>query len=173
MCGALIRQAVEHDAEAIAAVCTRAATRAYAGLVTDEYVARVVAHFHAPDRVRREIAPAEGWFGFVVAERDGQVTGVAGTGWSAHDVTVCELYTLYVDPPHQGTGVGRALVAHSVVRARIAGARQLDVAVMPGNTSAIRFYEQCGFVAAGERPIYAPHGKEGGPETALVFTMWL
>lgn len=169
MRGVMIRQAVEDDAEAIAAVCTRAASRAYAGLVTDEYVARVVAHFHAPARVRREVAPAEGWFGFAVAECDQQVVGAAGTGRSAHDASACELYTLHVDPPHQREGVGRALVAHSVAQARVAGARHLDVAVMPGNMGAIRFYQACGFVAAGDRPIYAPHGEEGGPAVALVF----
>ena len=40
---------------------------------------------------------------------------------------------------------------------------------MPGNLQAIRFYEACGFSAAGARPIYAPHGEEGGPHEALLF----
>jgi hypothetical protein len=33
----------------------------------------------------------------------------------------------------------------------------------------MRFYESCGFASAGSRPIYAPHGEEGGPEVALVY----
>lgn len=169
----LIRPATTGDAAAVAAVCTRAARIAYAGLVSEDYIDRVIAHFHAVDRIEREIAPGPGWFGFFVAESAGAVVGVAGTGRSAQDPDACELFTLYVDPPHQRTGVGRALVAQAVEDATVARARCLDVAVMPGNVPAIRFYQTCGFTAAGERPIYAPHGAEGGPHVALVYTRTL
>jgi ribosomal protein S18 acetylase RimI-like enzyme len=70
-------------------------------------------------------------------------------------------------------GTGRALVAQAMADARVAEARCLHVAVMPGNLPAIRFYEACGFTYSGEREIYAPHGREGGPEVALVYTRHL
>ncbi len=154
-------------------MCTRAARIAYAGLVSEDYIDRVVAHFHAVDRIAREIAPGPGWFGFMVAESAGIVVGVAGTGRSAQHPDACELFTLYVDPPYQRTGIGHALVAQAVADASAAGATRLDVAVMPGNVPAIRFYEACGFTFAGEREIYAPHGQEGGPPVALVYTRTL
>jgi len=168
--GILIRPATKDEAEAVAAVCTRAARVAYAGLVSEDYIDRVIAHFHAVDRIEREIAPSPGWFGFMVAESTGSVVGVAGTGRSAQRADACELFTLYVDPSHQRTGIGQALVAQAIADARTADARCLDVAVMPGNVPAIRFYEACGFTFAGQREIYAPHGQEGGPEVALVYT---
>lgn len=166
----LIRPATTGDAAAIAAVCTRAARIAYGGLVSEDYIDRVVAHFHAVDRIEREVAPGRGWFGFMVAESAGLVVGVAGSGRSAQHADACELFTLYVDPSHQRMGIGRALAAQAVADASAARARCLDVAVMPGNVPAIRFYEACGFTYSGEREIYAPHGREGGPEVALVYT---
>ncbi len=166
----LIRPATTGEAEAVAAVCTRAARIAYAGLVSEDYIDRVIAHFHAPDRIEREIAPGPGWFGFMVAESAGAVVGVAGTGRSAQHPDACELFTLYVDPSHQRTGIGHALVRQAVADATAVRARCLDVAVMPRNMPAIRFYEACGFTSAGEREIYAPHGQEGGPPVALVYT---
>lgn len=165
----VLRQATVGDAAAIAAVCTRGARLAYGTLVTEAYLDRAIAHFHGVDRIRREVAPANGWFGFTVADRAGEVAAVAGTGTNPDVPGVCELFTLYVDPPWQRRGLGRALVAHAVSQAVTFGARRLDVAVMPGNVPAVRFYQCCGFAAAGERPIYAPHGEQGGPATALVF----
>jgi ribosomal protein S18 acetylase RimI-like enzyme len=163
-----IRLATPGDVPAIADLCTRATREAYAGLVSEAYLARVVAHWYGHDRLLSEIAPAPGWFGFMVAERDGVVTGVAGTGAGSRDDS-CELFTLYVDPVRQRRGVGRVLVAHAIGLARGADASELEVAVMPGNEAAMAFYEACGFRPAGERRIYAPHGEEGGPPVALVY----
>lgn len=165
-----LRRARAEDAEAIADLCSRAARLAYAPLVTPDYLARVIAHFYGADRVRREIAASPGWFGFVVATEAAAVVGVAGTGRSAQRPEACELFALYVDPVAQRRGVGRALAAQAAEEASESGAWHLDVAVMPGNVPALRFYEACGFGFAGERAIYAPHGQEGGPASALVYT---
>lgn len=169
----VIRPAAHDDVEAIAGVCTRSARRAYAGLVTEDYVDRVVRLFFEPERLAREVLPSGEWFGFVVAQAGGAIVGVSGTGRSAHRADACELFALYVDPSCQRRGVGKALVAHSVAQAENCGAAELDVSVLPGNASAVRFYEACGFQTAGEREIYAPHGKEGGPDVALVYTLKL
>lgn len=166
----VIRHATEGDTAAIVALCTRAARSAYAELVTPDYLDRVIAHFYGAGRVRREIPPAAGWFGFVVAQHAARVVGVAGTGRSAQHPEACELFTLYVDPDAQRQGVGRALVAQALDAARAAESAHLDVAVMPGNSPALRFYDACGFTLAGERPIDAPHGQDGGPPVALVYT---
>jgi ribosomal protein S18 acetylase RimI-like enzyme len=166
----VIRAATEVDAAAIAALCTRAARVAYADLVTADYLDRVIAHFYGTDRIRREIAPTPVWFGFVVAlDDDDVVVGVAGTGQSAEHAETCELFTLYVAPAAHRRGIGRQLVAQAVATVAASCARRLEVAVIPGNRPAIHFYEACGFTFAGERPIYAPHGQQGGPPVALVY----
>ena len=85
----VIRAATAEDAAAIAAVCTRAARAAYADLVTSDYLDRVIAHYYGADRIRREVAPSPGWFGFVVALDGGEVVGVAGTGPSAEHPEAC------------------------------------------------------------------------------------
>jgi ribosomal protein S18 acetylase RimI-like enzyme len=165
----IVRPAAETDASAMADVCARAARTAYVDLVTGDYLDRAIAHFYDAERLRSEIAPGPGWFGFVVAQVAERVVGVAGTGRSAQHADGCELYALYVDPAAQRQGIGRALVEQAAIDARGAGARRLDVAVIPGNQPALRFYDACGFSFAGERPIYAPHGQDGGPDNALVF----
>lgn len=162
-----VRPARLDDVAAISGICTRATRQAYAGLATDAYVERIVAHWYGLERLAREIEPGGDWFGFVVAGVDDRLAGVAGTGRTA-DPETCELFTLYVDPERQRCGVGRALLGHAVLQARQAGARRLEAAVMPGNTAAVAFYEACGFRFTGTRPIYAPHGAEGGPDVALV-----
>ena len=164
-----LRGAVPHDVPAIADICARAATEAYADLVTPDYLARVIAHFFNETRLASEIAPGPHWFGFVVAVNDrGRVLGVAGTGRTAC-VEACELFTIYVAPEAQGRGVGRTLVADAAATARAAGATWIDAAVLPGNVGADRFYRACGFAAVGTRPIYAPHGPDGGPAVAQVY----
>ncbi len=163
-----IRAATDADVPSIADICTRATRQAYEPLVGDAYVARVIAHWYGADRLRREIARTDRWFGFSIAERGGVPLGVGGTGLAAEPST-CELFTLYVDPRCQRQGAGRALVADAMRQARAARASRLQVAVMPGNGPAIAFYEACGFEPAGERPIYAPHGAFGGPDMALVY----
>lgn len=166
---AILRPASPDDASDVADVCRRSAREAYAGLVTPEYLARVLDHFYSVERLRREIPVAPGWFGFTVAQVGWRVVGVAGTGRSAHEADCCEVFVLYVDPAMQRQGLGRQLLAHAVNEAAREGATRLQVAVMPGNLKAARFYETCGLVRVGDRPIHAPHGKEGGPEVALVY----
>ncbi len=169
----LLRQARPDDAAAIAGICRRAARAAYADLVTDDYLARVISHFFTVDRLAREAPPAPGWFGFTVAADGLEVLAVAGTGNSAEHDGACELFALYVDPAAQRRGIGRLLVAAAAAAASRAGASRLDVAVLPGNLPAQRFYQACGFTGAGDRPVYAPHGPDGGPPMALLYTRQL
>jgi GNAT superfamily N-acetyltransferase len=55
----------------------------------------------------------------------------------------CELDGLFVDPPHMGTGAGRALVEDAAARAGARGASRLEVI---GGPEARGFYERVGFV---------------------------
>lgn len=165
----VVRAATLGDAAAIVEVGRRAARQAYVDLVTPDYLERVIAHFYGRERIEREIPASDQWFGYRVAQEDAWVVGLAGTGRVADAADRCELFALYVDPQHQRRGAGRALLDDAVAQAQDAGARWLQVAVMPGNARATAFYQAMGFVPSGERPIYAPHGEEGGPQVALVF----
>jgi GNAT superfamily N-acetyltransferase len=60
---------------------------------------------------------------------------------------VRELEDLFVDPDAQRRGIGAALVADAVSRARAEGATRLEVT---GNPHAARFYARVGFHTVGE-----------------------
>lgn len=58
-----------------------------------------------------------------------------------------EVYVLAVDPQHQGKGLGRALLQHSIERARSSGMRMMMVETGddPGHAPARHLYEGSGF----------------------------
>jgi N-acetylglutamate synthase-like GNAT family acetyltransferase len=132
-----IRDARPQEGEALAALQRRAS------LVWEEYRAQLEAHPElfvpeteaiAAGRARVAEADDGGVLGFsvVLEPRDG----------------VVELDGLFVEPEAMGGGVGRALVADAVERARAAGARRMVVVAGP----ATGFYERQGFVRIGPAP---------------------
>lgn len=168
-----IRLSTSADVSAIADVCTRSTRQAYAGLVTQDYISRIVHHWYGSQRLVGELAPSPpAWFGYLVAEHAGRVCGVAGAGMAETPGSwdgICELYALHVDPDVQRIGIGSSMMDVVTRQAEAQGATRVEVAVMPGNAPAVAFYEACGFFPAGSRPVYAPHGPEGGPSDVLVY----
>jgi len=86
-----------------------------------------------------------------VAEIDGEIAGFVGVGPSRDADAEGELYTIYVDPAHWGTGIGRELIQAGEDRMRELGFRQVILWVLDGNDRAQRFYEDAGWSADGER----------------------
>ena len=70
----------------------------------------------------------------------------------------CLLEDLYVDAGARGAGLGRALVAGVLDRARARGCRRAELDVNESNTAAVALYESFGFSAAansyGARDLY-------------------
>lgn len=56
-----------------------------------------------------------------------------------------EFRMLAVNPRHQGSGVGTALVEHVLRRARADGRRAVRLSSLPEMAGAHRLYERCGF----------------------------
>lgn len=82
-----------------------------------------------------------------VVDRAGVVVGVVGVEWPSTDEA--EISHLWVDPDHQGGGVGGLLVEHALRTARTGGARAVRVEADPG---AVTFYTRVGFVTVGAVP---------------------
>ncbi len=62
------------------------------------------------------------------------------------------LQSIAVDADMRGAGVGTALFADAVARARAAGARRMVLDVRVGNDGAKRLYEHLGMVVIGQSP---------------------
>lgn len=93
----------------------------------------------------------------LVADVDGAVAGFAAFGdfrdtgkWPGYRPVV-EL-SVHVAEPHQGNGIGRALVTELIERARSAGKTEIVAAVDGANDASIRFHERLGFGVVGRMP---------------------
>ena len=74
--------------------------------------------------------------------------------WS--DALECYLAELYVVPAHRGHGLGRALMAGAIDRARARGADHMDLGTGETDVAARALYESLGF-----------SNREGGPRGPL------
>lgn len=87
------------------------------------------------------------WFtdnpGIWVWEEDGQILG-----FSAADTRDGTIWALFIDPGHEGRGIGRALFKAACDVLRRAGHRTATLTTDPG-TRADRFYRRAGWTAEG------------------------
>ncbi|MFV1846254.1 GNAT family N-acetyltransferase [Stenotrophomonas maltophilia] len=97
------------------------------------------------------------WFGLqpaYVALLEGRVVGMYKMGANFPDLGAHVASATYVvDPTVQGRGIGRALVQHSLDRARAEGylAMQFNY-VVSTNTPAVALYRKLGFAVVGTLP---------------------
>ncbi|MEQ9242951.1 GNAT family N-acetyltransferase [Roseovarius indicus] len=80
------------------------------------------------------------------AWRDG---GLAGVAQVKPEESGAEIWKLFVDPPHMGTGVGRQLFDWCVAEARKLDAAELRIEADP---EAVPFYQRMGARMAGSAP---------------------
>ncbi|MEV6345423.1 GNAT family N-acetyltransferase [Actinoplanes sp. NPDC051851] len=141
---AVVRQATEADVTSIAEVCTKAYQVAYADILPEGFIDRMIAVYYTEERTAREIPPSEpAWLGYQVAEEDGRIVGVTGGGMK--DPTTGEVFVLYLEPGQRGRGLGTLLLDAVTDRLREAGAKEQWVSVFLGNQKGIAFYRARGF----------------------------
>jgi ribosomal protein S18 acetylase RimI-like enzyme len=110
---------------------------------------RVWSWLHAPVEPRDRPFDTEG---VLVCVLDGELAGYVKLGRLWPDVSVAhvrEIKGLAVDTRFQRRGLGRALVAAAIERARAEGARKLTLRVLGHNAPARRLYAACGFEVEG------------------------
>lgn len=90
----------------------------------------------------------------VAVDADGAVLGYASFGdWRAFDGFRHTVeHSVYVHPDRQGAGVGRALMAALIDRARGLGKHVMVAAVEAGNQGSIRLHLSLGFCQVGLMP---------------------
>jgi ribosomal protein S18 acetylase RimI-like enzyme len=143
----VIRAAVVQDVPALARVQVRAWLHAYSGFLDPDYLAARPVEVREP-QWRAALTDPANPATTVVWDQDGTVAGFATTGPGRDediDHRTGELYALYVDPPAQGAGVGRALLADAVARLSAAGFVAAVLWTFAANAQAIAFYERFGW----------------------------
>lgn len=142
-----VRDATAEDAEAIARVARASWAETYQGIFDASYIEDFVTHAYRPDALAAQAdrAGRRDDEQFLVADRGGEVIGFAHFGIGDRGP---ELFRIYADPRHYGTGVGRALLAE--LHARLNGRVEAYVLdVHPDNERGRAFYDRNGFVIAG------------------------
>jgi ribosomal protein S18 acetylase RimI-like enzyme len=135
----VIRQATPEDAEAIARVHIRTWQGAYAHVFPPEELAAI--SLEVRTRSWRTILGRSSRTH--VAEAGGEIVGFAGAGPSRDEDGdgIGELYAIYVDPDHWGSGAGRELAGWADDALRAEGFTEATLWVLEDNPRARRFYE--------------------------------
>jgi GNAT superfamily N-acetyltransferase len=96
----------------------------------------------------------------IVAVLEGEIVGFSAFGPSRDEdaAGAGEIYALYVDPTHAGSGVGRALLLESRRRLVEAGFNEGILWVLLGNEGAERFYAADGWRRDGASREEQPYG---------------
>jgi GNAT superfamily N-acetyltransferase len=126
----MIRPVGGADVKAIAALQVRAWRAAYGHFVDDAHMPTVGDR----EALWQDLLPGQTW----LAERDGALAGVVG-------IVAGEVRVLYVDPAHQGQGVGSALLEHAEAQLRAVGHVRATLWAFRDNTLGREFYEHRGW----------------------------
>jgi phosphinothricin acetyltransferase len=94
---------------------------------------------------------AKGWPFLIARGADGTVAGYAyasqfrdrpAYAWTCED-------SIYIDPAHQGRGIGRALLEALLVAAEAAGFRTMIAVIGGAEPASVALHARCGFAHAG------------------------
>ncbi len=143
-----VRDAVAGDADAIVRVARASWAETYRDIFEPAFIAEFLDANYAPEAIaeqaERAAKLADGHF--LIAERDGTVVAFAQFGVGSRGP---ELFRIYADPAHYGTGAGSALLGE--LHRRLEG--QVDAYVLEVHSKNERgraFYDRNGFVIVGD-----------------------
>lgn len=150
---ALVRKAVDGDAQAIASLHIKSWQSAYRRQLPDEFLDHLSNELERRTEFwRTHISTAGlGRHEIWTAKVETRLNGFAALG-PARDAdadAAAELYAMYVDPECWSQGVGRTLLAHSSERLAALGYSIAILWVLESNIRARRFYERAGWRADG------------------------
>lgn len=142
-----VRDAAPADAPAIAQVARASWTDTYRDIFDPAFIDGFLERNYAPELLATQAEASLGRTDrhFLVAERDGEIIAYAQYGVGERGP---ELYRLYADPTHHGTGAGSALLEE--LHRRLDG--QVDgylLDVHSRNARGRAFYDRKGFVVVG------------------------
>lgn len=155
MVDVIIRSGSKEDIAGIARVRSVAWREAYAGLVSEEALAKRTPEYCAGRfaDLADALEDPDSKAGLIVAERDDAVIGFVVFG-KCRDADMAghgEIFALYILASEYGSGLGRALLEDAEFEMRTGGLRRpFALWVLEDNGRATRFYEKMGYVFDGE-----------------------
>ncbi|MEW1640742.1 GNAT family N-acetyltransferase [Streptomyces sp. NPDC091219] len=133
---------------------------AYRGLMPQPFLDALSATADAGRR-RARFMEGDGSVLNLIASVGDEIVGWAALGPYRDDelrAGDAELYAIYLDPKHVGTGAGRALMREALRRCAALGHDRVFLWVVRGNARARRFYERAGWRADGAEEPYEVAG---------------
>jgi L-amino acid N-acyltransferase YncA len=159
----MIRAVGRADVRAVAEIHVAGWRWAYRGMVADELLDSLSVE-RREEGWRRGLArraAGEDFPRMWVADLEGRVIGFAAAG-PTEDADAAEptgeVYAIYLQPAVVGTGVGRALFAHTVADLRSLAFAQATLWVLEDNARTRRFYEIAGWRPDGTTRTEDFHG---------------
>ena len=143
-----VRDALADDADAIAGVARASWAETYRDIFEPAFITEFLDANYQPAALAEQASRAAGSSDghFLVAERDGAVVAFAQFGVGSRGP---ELFRIYADPAHFGSGAGSALLDE--LHRRLAGHVDAYVAeVHSENERGRAFYDRNGFVIIGD-----------------------
>jgi ribosomal protein S18 acetylase RimI-like enzyme len=134
-----IREAVPDDAPEICSVAEAGWRATYGDILATETIDAAMAEWYDEDGVRNQ--STDETVGYFVAEQDGVVAYCSG----GDDDGTGYLGAIYVDPGHQRSGIGTALLECFERWARERGCAELRIEVIADNEAGRSFYEERGY----------------------------
>lgn len=132
-----IRPALEKDIASIQSMAQRIWPVCFAGIIPPEKLTEMVERIYSEENLVQEVKSGHR---FWVASLDGKPVGYVSAYKEKYAVW---LKKLYLDPEHQGKGIGATMMRTAV--ASFLPASEIRLLVNNGNLSAQRFYERMGF----------------------------
>jgi GNAT superfamily N-acetyltransferase len=151
-----VRDATAADVQPICRFGAAVIPPHYAPLIGTEAALAQVRDWWSADRIATAVRDGL----VVVAERAGQLVGVAQRGRAGADHVI---YKLYLEPGVRGQGVGRRLIDALVAQLPL-DAERICVEHFAANERAAAFYEREGFTVDRVEP-----GPSGDPRRAVVW----
>jgi ribosomal protein S18 acetylase RimI-like enzyme len=144
-----IRAATPDDADAVADYHDRCFTNTYASQL-------LAGELQAPDPegTRRQLRH---WF-LPESEFETRVAVVGGAPIAHFTVSGHQLVHLFVEPDHQGMGLGRHLLAQGEAMIAAGGRRDFELHARVDNAAAIAFYETAGWTVTDRLIHTVEHG---------------
>jgi GNAT superfamily N-acetyltransferase len=145
-----VREATAADKMAVAEVHVRSWQQGYRGLVAQGFLDGLRPEDMATRYTFDGMDLPRGPYTMVAVEGDtirGHIT--IGRSRDDHTVDSGEIWSLYVDPAHWGSGVSHALLAAGCNRLSQAGHEEALLWVLATNMRARRFYERHGWTTDG------------------------